>query len=202
MLHGGGRITGDAFERFIELAGGPSAKILLVPSAGYRAKDYRSDRSFRLAMRSRFSSWVELATKKQIASFNFLYTDNDEDADRAAFVRPLETATGVWFSGGEQVRLNYRYVGYFPEQTRFQVALRGVLERGGVVGGTSAGMASLGEIMTMWQDSDYPGGPASAVTAHGLGLFNGASWSSTLMLAPDDWKGLPACCVTSIDSMA
>jgi cyanophycinase len=80
----------------------------------------------------------------------------------------------VWFSGGLQTRLNYRFVGRFPRQTRFQVALRGVLERGGVVGGTSAGMAALPEIMTLRQDQRRTAGPLSAVAGHGLGLFTGA----------------------------
>jgi cyanophycinase len=70
--------------------------------------------------------------------------------------------------------LNYRFVGSFPRQTKFQTALRGVLERGGVVGGTSAGMAALPEIMTLTQDRRRAQGPLSAVAAHGFGLLTGA----------------------------
>ena len=43
-----------------------------------------------------------------------------------------------------------------------------------MVGGTSAGMAALPEIMTMFQDRQSAQKPATAVAAHGLGLFNGA----------------------------
>lgn len=138
VLHGGGRITDDAFNRFIALAGGPRARLVLVPSAGYRPRDYDNNEQFLAAMRNRFSSWVDLPSTGQAAHFEFLYTDEPDDADEAAFVRPLETATGVWFCGGDQTRLNYRFVGRFPRRTKFQAALRGVLERGGVVGGTSA----------------------------------------------------------------
>jgi cyanophycinase len=70
--------------------------------------------------------------------------------------------------------LNYRYVGPFPRQTRFQTALRNVVARGGAVGGTSAGMAAMPEIMTMNDGSQRAGGPLSAIAAHGLGLFDGA----------------------------
>jgi cyanophycinase-like exopeptidase len=80
----------------------------------------------------------------------------------------------VWFSGGDQDRLNYRYVGHFPRRTRFQEAVRDVLARGGAVGGTSAGMAVLPEIMTLDQDQDREEGPYSIVAAHGLNLFDGA----------------------------
>src|ERR1051325_3009240 len=37
LLHGGGRITDEVFDRFVELAGDQRARIVLVPSAGYRA---------------------------------------------------------------------------------------------------------------------------------------------------------------------
>ncbi len=174
VLHGGGELSDEVFERFIELAGGKEARIILVPSAGYRHSDYESEQQFLRVMHERFSGWVRLASSGHIRSFDFLYTDDPLDADAAAFVRPLETATGVWFCGGLQPRLNYRFVGEFPQQTRFQVALREVVVRGGVVGGTSAGMAALPEIMTMYQDRKFDQAPAKAVAAHGLGLFNGA----------------------------
>jgi cyanophycinase len=174
VLHGGKRITDDAFERFIALAGGRRAHIVLVPSAGHRRSDYDSDEQFLAVLRHRFNAWVRLVATGRVARFEFLYTDDPGDADDAAFVRPLESATGVWFCGGAQTRLHYRFVSRYPRLTRFQQALRGVLERGGVVGGTSAGMAALPEIMTLTQDQHRTDGPLNAVAAHGLGLLTGA----------------------------
>jgi cyanophycinase len=174
VLHGGGRITEDVFDRFVELAGDERARVVLVPSAGYRPSDYESEAEFVVDMRRRFGSWVDLQDSGEITSFEFLFTDDPRDADSAAFLKPLVKASGVWFCGGAQSRLNYRFVGEFPKQTRFQAELRGVLARGGVVGGTSAGMAAMPEIMTMWQHYEDDERPLSAVTAHGLGLFNGA----------------------------
>ena len=174
MLHGGGRVTEDAFDRFIDMAGGRNAKIVFVPCAGYRPSDYESEAEYLEEITDRYYGWASLAVDGHIASFQFLYTDDPEDADKEDFVKPLEEATGVWFSGGYQGRLNYRFVGDFPESTLFQDALRGVLERGGIVGGTSAGMAALPEIMTLWQDQEDELSPAAAVAAHGLGVFRGA----------------------------
>jgi cyanophycinase len=173
MLHGGGRMGGAEFDRFWELAGGKQARIVLVPSAGYRPSDYDSDDEFREMLASRFSSWVALETRGWAKSVAFLYTDDPDDAESEDFVEPLLTATGVWFCGGAQSRLNYRYVNH-PEPTKFQVALRGVLERGGVVGGTSAGMAALPQVITLYEDRAWSSGPAYAVCAHGLGLFDRA----------------------------
>lgn len=172
VLHGGGRITEEQFDRFIELAGGKQARIVVVPSAGYRLGDYPSEQSYLTTIRYRYSSWVELPARGRVQSFQFLYTDDPAKADDPAFVRSLETATGVWFAGGYQGRLNYRFVGEFPRQTRFQTLLRQVVERGGVVGGTSAGMAAMPVVMTMWQDRDYVDGPTTAVAAHGLGILS------------------------------
>jgi cyanophycinase len=174
MLHGGGSITSDSFDRFIELAGGREARIVLVPSAGYSRSSYESEKEFSDALKRRFSAWLRLASRAHISSFEFLCTDNPEDANNPKFLRPLTTATAVWFSGGAQTRLNYRYVGEYPKKTRFQMALRDVLVRGGVVGGTSAGMAALPEIMTITQGRQRGEGPVSVIAAHGLGLFNGA----------------------------
>src|SRR6185295_7665451 len=160
VLHGGGRFSRETLARFVELAGGEQARIVLVPCAGYRAKDYDDEQQFLGRMKSRFGSWISLETRGDIRSFQFLYTDDDKDADDPSFIEPLESATGVWFCGGMQSRLNYRFVGDYPDQTRFQMALRGVVERGGVVGGTSAGMAALPEVITLWQDREHDDAPA------------------------------------------
>ncbi|MBC8114597.1 MAG: Type 1 glutamine amidotransferase-like domain-containing protein [Candidatus Saccharimonas sp.] len=174
VLHGGGLITQDVFDRFVELAGGKNARIVLIPSAGYRLADYPDMKSYRATLASRYSSWVQLKIDGRVADFRFLTTDNPNDANHPEFVRPLESATGVWFSGGDQGRLNYRYVGEFPSRTRFQDALLGVVQRGGVVGGTSAGTAAMPEIMTLCDEADQGTSRSCAVAAHGLGLFDRA----------------------------
>jgi cyanophycinase len=174
LLHGGGRVTDDVFARFVQLAGGKHARIVVVPSANYGPTGYASRGQFVARMKQRFSAWVRLASTNRIKTVEFLFTDNPDDADNVSFVRPLASATGVWFCGGAQARLNYRYVGHFPRRTLFQTALRDVLARGGAVGGTSAGMAALPEIMTLYQGRRRAGGPFSVVAAHGLGLFSGA----------------------------
>lgn len=174
LLHGGGSISDDVFERFIAMAGGKDARIVLVPSAGYRLGDYETEAEFLDNVATRFNAWVQLAVKGQVRSFQFLFTDEPEDANDPAFVKPLENATGVWFSGGSQERLHYRFVGEFPTRTRFQSALTNVVERGGIVGGTSAGMAAIPEVITLWQERPNSQAPATAMPGHGLGLMKGA----------------------------
>lgn len=174
VLHGGGPINDQVFERFIQLAGGKKARIVFVPSAGFRRGWYDSDQQMIANLSQRYSSWAELANRNQVESFQFLFTDDPDDADDPDFTKPLETATGVWFSGGDQLRLNYRFVGSYPKQTRFQRGLVWVMQRGGVVGGTSAGMAAVPEIMTLWDERANYDAPAAVVPGHGLGLLRQA----------------------------
>lgn len=171
MLHGGGRISNDAFDRFLELAGGREARIIFVPSAGYRVDSYVDEPEFLRVVRTRYSSWAALPGLGKVKDFRFVYTDDPADAENPNFVKPLEEATGVWFSGGFQSRLSERYVGQYPNETRFQKALRGVVERGGVVGGTSAGMAAMPLVITLWEDRVLHTSPAAAVAGHGFGLL-------------------------------
>jgi cyanophycinase len=174
MLHGGGPINNQVFDRFIQQAGGKKARIVFVPSAGFRRGWYDSDAQMIADLSHRYSSWVQLAEKRQVESFQFLFTDDPDDADDPEFTKPLETATGVWFSGGDQLRLNYRFVGSYPRQTRFQRGLVWVLQRGGAVGGTSAGMAAMPEIMTLWDERPNWEAPAAVVPGHGFGLLRQA----------------------------
>jgi cyanophycinase len=172
MLHGGGGTTNDAWNRFIELAGGPKARIVIIPCAAFRVSDANTYEEFEAELRRWFGAWVRLPKNGQAASVEFLYTDNPAKADRDSFVEPLRTATGVWFSGGLQSRLYYRFGGSPSKMTKFQTALRGVLEQGGVVGGTSAGMAALPECMTLYED--WSSGTCKAVPSLGMKLFDGA----------------------------
>jgi cyanophycinase len=57
-------------------------------------------------------------------------------------LRPLKKATGVWFRGGRQWKLADAYL-----HTLAQKAFNEVLERGGVIAGTSAGATIQGSFM-------------------------------------------------------
>lgn len=171
LLHGGGRITNEVFDRFIELAGGRRARIVLVPSAGFDSRNYETRGDFMKALQNRYSSWFALKRNQGITDLTIVHTENSDDADRDAFVAPLKNATAVWFTGGDQARLNYRYVGG-EDDTLFQTEVKNVLRRGGVVGGTSAGTAVIPEIMTMRAAQEGDGDPLTARVAHGLGLVD------------------------------
>jgi cyanophycinase len=151
LIIGGGKIAPETRNRFFELAGGSSARIVLIPTA--------SEEVERPEFLERFlAPWKEYAPQSLI----ILHARNRESADNLEFIRPLQEATGVWIGGGVQTRLASRYL-----HTRVEDELRGVRRRGGVVAGTSAGAA----IMTRTMIAD---GMKRPVMAEGFDFFRGA----------------------------
>lgn len=130
LLVGGGSIPDPVRRRFIELAGGPAARVLVIPAAADGDEPTR--------VHYTLAPWRDLG----IGTFDVLHAHSRDEADSPAFVAPIEKATGVWFGGGQQGWLAERYVG-----TLVQTKVRELLSRGGVVGGTSAGAAIASRVM-------------------------------------------------------
>jgi cyanophycinase len=130
VICGGGRIPDAVYDEFIRLAGGTRARLVVIPSA--------SAYSDTAAVRDRYAAWNDY----QPRSLDILDAKSRSQADTSAFANALADATGVWFGGGMQSRLCDLYAG-----TRVEVALHAVLERGGVIGGTSAGAAVMSQTM-------------------------------------------------------
>jgi cyanophycinase len=130
IVVGGAMRSAEIYERFIELAGGPDAHIVLVPTAG-GGEEYDE---FYQGM----NAWREHGAR----NLTLLHTVDPAEADTDAFVEPLRTAGGVFFFGGRQWRLVDSYGG-----TKTEEAFRQVLERGGVIGGSSAGASIQGSFL-------------------------------------------------------
>lgn len=130
VVVGGAMRSPEIYERFIQLAGGPDAHIVLVPTAG-GAEEY--DEFF-----GGMNAWREAGAR----NLTLLHTTDPEVADTEAFVEPLKTAGGVFFFGGRQWRLVDAY-----GDTRAEEAFREVLDRGGVIGGSSAGASIQGSFL-------------------------------------------------------
>jgi cyanophycinase len=128
VLAGGGSLPEVVRDRFVELAGGRQARLLIIPAADADAAD--ADKAL--------DPWK----KYPAASLRLLQAHAHDQANAAAFVKPLAEATGVWLEGGDLARMKAIYVG-----TAVQRELHGVLARGGVVGATSGGTPILGPVM-------------------------------------------------------
>ena len=127
---GGGKLDPLIYERFVEMAGGPEARIVLIPTAG---AEYGSH-----------DGWTAIEELRNAGarSLEVLHTRSAAVADLEAFASPLENATGVWFSGGRQWRLVDVYL-----ETETHLELSKLLDRGGVIGGNSAGASALASFL-------------------------------------------------------
>lgn len=130
VIVGGGKVGPDILTRMFDLGGGKQAPIVVIPTAG-GADDYPAD-------------WRGLRMFKEFgaSAITLLHTNDRTVADSEEFVRPLTTARIVWFVGGRQWRLVDAYA-----HTRTQREIERVLERGGVVAGSSAGASILASYM-------------------------------------------------------
>jgi cyanophycinase len=144
IVVGGGAMGPEIYKAFIEAAGGPDALILDVPNAG--GADSVSANAGQ--------AWRNNGAKNVAV----LFTKDRKVADSDSFTAMIKKAGGIWFEGGRQWHLVQDYGG-----TRTERAIMEVLERGGVVGGSSAGASILGDFMVRGAPSnnnmimDYPG---------------------------------------------
>jgi cyanophycinase len=186
MLHGGGRGLNDEIrQEFVRLAGGKRARITLMPSdMCQRAKDADgnplpdgesvADYESRLSTPREYGRWVALRETGQVADFQFLYRDEADDPAGEKLYSLLEHATGVWLPAYDQTWLPKEFAGEYPKRaSRFQLTLREVVARGGVVGGLGGAMASLPETMIAG-DAPVERGWVQADLSFGLALFSGA----------------------------
>ncbi len=120
VIVGGGGTPSAVRARYLTLAGGKDAKILVFPQASRRSSAGADARA----------GWVEAGATHVIVA----------DLSRPDEMRRhLDDAAALWFSGGSQVRLMAQL-----EEAGLLKAIRARHAAGVVVGGTSAGAAAMG----------------------------------------------------------
>ncbi len=124
MIVGGGTQPPELVSEFVRLAGGPGkARIVVIAMASVNGEKSGASKA-------------EDLIKLGADAINLWFTR--EIANDERIVQQLDSATGIWFGGGDQNRLTEIVRG-----TRVEVAIRKRWESGAVVGGTSAGAAVL-----------------------------------------------------------
>ena len=125
IIVGGNLSDSSIYAKFMELAGGPDAPVVIIPTAG--------DDEF-LFEHHGLEKIEERFADHRFRNITILHTRNPEEADKKEFYEPLEKAAGIWFTGGRQWRLVDAYMNTKTREMFFKL-----LERGGVIGGSSAG---------------------------------------------------------------
>jgi cyanophycinase len=137
VIQGGGTDVGTGiFETFINKAGGLGANIVVVPTAG---GNKNQDGSWKVYNEEQVvAGWK----KRGVTNVHMLHTHDPKVADTEEFAKILRDANGVWFDGGRQWNVVDSYANTLTLQEFHKV-----LERGGVIGGSSAGATIQGDYL-------------------------------------------------------
>lgn len=133
LIAGGGKLSPQVMAKFVDLAGGPNANILVVPtgSRSFSLKDEKENESILAPLRA-----------AEAKNLHFLHAGSPEEANSEEFVALMRTSDAIWFTGGDQNILANIYGSTLMEKELIEL-----LNRGGVVGGTSAGAAVMSKLM-------------------------------------------------------
>ena len=149
------RVRGEGIlQRFTEISGGKDARIVIIPTASQQ-----SDTG------ERYERVFKDAGVNQVRSLPFA---TREDANkREEWLEYLDHASGVFFTGGNQLRLSTILGG-----TPVAKAVRRLNARGVNVGGTSAGAAILSEHMIAYGKEGSTPKAGAVSLSPGFGMTN------------------------------
>jgi cyanophycinase len=140
-------------ERFVRVSGGADADIVVIPTAS-RAHETGA----------RYEQVFNEIGARRVTVMDF---DTRRDCQEQGRLRRLEEASGIFFTGGNQLRLTTLLGG-----TPVAKLIRTANARGVTVGGTSAGASILSEHMIAAGDEGSALVAGSVRLAPGLGLTN------------------------------
>lgn len=146
LIVDGGGATEPIVRRFVEIAGGRRADIVVFATGPSAIRfgdqnvilnpDWPRDRREWNQYEEYLKAWL------RVDGVQVLHTRDRVVADSASFVAPLKSATGVYLVAGNAGRYADAYLG-----TRTHAELKAVLARGGVIFGSSAGAIIQGSFV-------------------------------------------------------
>lgn len=126
VIIGGVQVT-SIMKKFVELSGGPNAKIIIIPNAGSEPIE---------------NSLIQVEEFKELGAYSDYLIFTRETADADGNLKKIDEANAVFFLGGDQSDLTRDMLG-----TKLLAKVFDLYYNGGVVGGTSAGAAVMSEVM-------------------------------------------------------
>ncbi|WP_316758541.1 cyanophycinase [Pedobacter aquatilis] len=121
----------DIWEKFTELAGGKDKAVLVVVTTASGDSTAFDKKGVE-----------EVKRQTGIKNVTLFHTSDLKEANSEKFIAPLKNATAVYFEGGRQWRIADSYLNTLTHQ-----AFADVLERGGVIAGSSAGATIIGSFL-------------------------------------------------------
>lgn len=128
----GGAASNFFYEKFSELIGGYDQPIVIIPTAMTSA----------VIDDKQLMKYKTSFLNKGFKNVTVLHTRDKAIANSNDFVSAIDKAKGIWFSGGRQWRHADSYL-----HTKSHKAFHRLLERGGVIAGSSAGATIQGSYL-------------------------------------------------------
>lgn len=152
IIIGGGTMPDTLFQLFAKYIGGKDQAVAVIPTA-------TGDDAY-IAEGGHLKKFSE----RGFTNLQTIHTRERKRADDKAFLESLKGANGLFFGGGDQQRLADAYA-----DTRLHGEMRALLNRGGVIMGTSAGASIMGSLL---MGGDHRASPQKPVTLPaGLGFM-------------------------------
>ena len=159
IIIGGGGTPRGLMKRFIELAGGVNnAKLVFVPCS--EQDDVGNQQGI-----------VQGWKRADVKNATFIHTkDRNQANSDDDFLEPLRDATGIYFGGGRQWNFADSYYG-----TEAHKLMKAVLDRGGVIAGSSAGASIQGRYLARATPIGNSNIIAFGYERGGLGFLDGVA---------------------------
>jgi cyanophycinase len=146
----------SVLRQFVAAAGGDQARIVVIPTASALGREIVDV----------YAALFGTLGAKDVASVR---PETRAEADDPACIEPLRTATGIFMTGGNQLKLSGVVTG-----TAFGEAITDAHRRGAAIGGTSAGASILAEHMIAFGRAGSTPRQRMGQLAAGLGLIRQA----------------------------
>lgn len=140
----GGVQTTEIAKKFVELAGGKDARIVIIPNAGSNPVKWS---------KVQVEEFEGFGAKADYLMFSRETADNDSNLNK------MDWANAVFFLGGDQSDLTHDMLG-----TKLLQKVFDIYNNGGVVGGSSAGAAVMSEVMITGNELINPDSNSAFIT--------------------------------------
>jgi cyanophycinase len=149
--------SAKVLKKFVKLCGGKKARIVIIPTASN--------------LPDTGDKYIEIFEKLNIACASSLEINERSEASRPDYIEALDNATGIFITGGNQLRLSTILGG-----TEVAQKIRRLNAQGVHVAGTSAGAAIMAEHMIAG------GSTGSVPSADGVNLAPGLGLTNALLI--------------------
>ncbi len=161
VIIGGGERPDTIMNKFLELAGGENANILIIPNASA----YKEEEG---------GLGIQILKAKGAKNVSLIRFERETASDDTTLAK-LKGIDGIFFTGGDQSKLTAELLG-----TKLYDKIMEFYKNGGVIGGTSAGAAFMSKVMITGdelinKDSSYAFHtimPGNIKTSEGFGFLD------------------------------